>query len=116
MNVECGAHRAQWVVIMGNRRPEYGHDIVANMLVDDAAETDHTRIYGFKIAIEHGVDFFGTEHAGEPGKAHDIGKQHRNLAALAGGNCGGCRGGAAVVMSLGQFCNGFEQPLAVAKL
>ena len=71
---------------MGNRRPEDRHDIVANMLVNDTTVTLDTGIHGFKVAIEQGVDFFGTERAGEPGKACDVGEQHGDLAAFAAGH------------------------------
>src|SRR5215210_5535069 len=108
----CGAYGAHWVVIMGNRRPEDRHDIVADMLVDHAAIALDDRIHSLEIAIEESVGFLCAERAREARIASKVGEQNGDLAAFAGRDR---RQYLAPVRAAftGQFFDGFEQPLAI---
>ena len=76
----AGPHR---MVLMGNRRPKQGHDAVAHDLVDGA----FIAVHGGHHALEHGVEklagLFGVAVGQQLHRALQVGKQHRDLFALA---------------------------------
>jgi hypothetical protein len=52
LNVECSAHSPQGIVVMGDRRTEDGHHIVAHVLVYAAAIAIDDAVNGLEIAVE----------------------------------------------------------------
>ena len=84
VNVERGAHRAQRVVVVGDRCTEQRHDIVAHMLVDRAAIALDDAVDRLEIAVEQRVGRLGAERARKFGVTRDVGEQHGHLAPLAG--------------------------------
>jgi hypothetical protein len=95
------------MVLMGDRRPEQGHNAVAHDLVHGA----FIAVHGLHHAFEHGVEelagFFGITIGQQLQGAFEIGEEHGHLLALAfqggfrrqdllgemrGGVCLGCLG------------------------
>ena len=80
-------HRPFGIVFIGHGRPEQRHDRVANELIDRATigldHWDELR----EARVHHPADFLGVHSLGEGGKARNVGKQHRHLAAFT------CQGG-----------------------
>ena len=68
---------------MGNGGPEQGHDAVAQHLVDGALEAVHGVHHVVEGGIEELLGGFGVEAPDQLGRVLQVGKQHRDLLALA---------------------------------
>lgn len=84
VDLERGAHRALGVVVVGRGGAEQGHHVVADVLVDRAAELGDGAVGPGKELLEQVVDIFGIQRARQPGIAAEVGEQHRDGAPLAG--------------------------------
>ena len=71
------------MILMGDRRPEQRHDAIAHDLVDGAL----VAVHGVHHAFEHGVEelpgLLGIAVGQQLHRALQIGKEHRDLLALA---------------------------------
>ena len=78
-----GVAGPQGVVLMGQRRPEEGHDAVAQHLIHRALEA----VYGVHHAMQGGIEEllggFRVEVLNQLGGVLDVGEQHRHLLAFA---------------------------------
>jgi hypothetical protein len=79
---ERGAGRPLRVVAMRHRRPEHGHDAVADVLVDRAAEATDDAVDPREEALEQAVHLLGVQLPAEVGVADQIAEQHGHLAPL----------------------------------
>jgi hypothetical protein len=70
------------VVLVGNRRPEEGHDPIAEELVHRALVAVNFGQHHLKGAIHQAMDFFRVEPFRERGEARDIHEENRHLLAL----------------------------------
>ncbi len=84
---EAGAHRALGVVLVGDRRAEDGHDVVADELVDGAAEAGDLVAEAPERAIDHRLERLGVHPLGDGGVAGEVGEEHGRLAPLLGAGC-----------------------------
>jgi hypothetical protein len=75
-------HRPPWAVLMGDRRPEQGHDAIAGVLVDRALEPVHLGGDPLEAAVDNLVHDLRIELLGERGEVRHVGEQHGDLAAL----------------------------------
>ena len=73
------------VVLVGDRRPEDGHDPVAGELVDRALEAVHGVGEGGEEALHDRVPLLGVLALGHVHRALDVGKEDGDLLALAAG-------------------------------
>ena len=71
------------VVFVGHWRPEQGHDAVAQYLVDRALVAMHGVHHAVQGGIQEPLGGFGVEVGDELGRPFQVGKQHRDLLALA---------------------------------
>ena len=84
-----GLHRqggiagAQGVVLVGNGRAEHGHDAIARHIVHRALKAVHGVHHALQGRIEERLAGFGIEVADQLGIPFEVGKQHRDLFALA---------------------------------
>ena len=79
---EPGADGALGVVLVGDRRAEDGHHVVADVLVDPAAEADHLLAELAQGAVEHRLDGLGVHPLGDGRVAGEVGEEDRDLAPL----------------------------------
>ena len=93
----AGAHR---VVLVGDRRPEQGHDAVAQHLVHDALVTVHRGHHGADRGIQDLASVLGVQGLDQGERTLDVGEQHGDLLALA------LEGGARAEDALGQIAGG----------
>ena len=91
---------APGVVLVGDRRPEQGHDPVAGELVDRALEAVDALAEDREEAVHDPPPLLGVALLGELHRAHHVGEQHRHLLALA------LEGGAAGTDLLGEVLRG----------
>ena len=93
MDLERGAHGALGIVAVRHGGAEHAHDAVAGVLVHAAAIRGDEAVHDVEEARQQRVVLFGVERCAQPRVAGDIGKQGRDLAALArrGGRCRRCR-------------------------
>ena len=80
----AGADRALGVVLVGHRRAEERHHVVADVLVDRAAEALHLLAQPPQRAVHQRLDRLGVHALGHGGVAGQVGEQHGHLAALLG--------------------------------
>ena len=80
---EGGVTGPDGVVFMGQRRPEQGHDAVAQDLVDRA----FVAVHGVHHEVQHRIQdlpgLFRIEAGDQLRRALDVGKEHGDLLALA---------------------------------
>jgi hypothetical protein len=84
LHAEPGAHRALLVVLVGDRRAEDRHDVVAYVLVDGPAVALDLRSEPHQHAVDerlHGLGVHALRHGGVAGQ---VGEQDGHLAALLG--------------------------------
>jgi hypothetical protein len=55
LHVDRGAARAQRIVLVRDRNPEYGHHRVADELLDDPAVRLDDRLHPLEVARKHGA-------------------------------------------------------------
>ena len=84
MDFERCAHGALGIVAMRHGGAEHAHDAVAGVLVDAAAIRGDETVHDLEEARQQRVVLFGIERCAQPRIAGEIGKQGRDLAALAG--------------------------------
>ncbi len=92
MNLECGARRAQRIVVMGDRCTEQRHDGVADMLVHGAAERSDDAVDESRVGGHDCVQFLGVERLRQRRKAREVREQDRDQPPLAGWRTGNRRG------------------------
>jgi len=83
VDIEGGPHRPLGIIAVGNRRPEYSHDPVADVLVDGPAIGADYAVDRVEISIEQRMRLFRVEsfrQAREPGQ---ISEQDRDFTTLA---------------------------------
>jgi hypothetical protein len=85
-----GVTGPQGVVFVGQRRPEEGHDAVAQHLVDCALEAVHSLHHVMQGRVEELLGGLRVEVLDQFGRIFDVGEQHCHLLALA---CQGRAGG-----------------------
>ena len=78
-----GVAGAQGVVFVGQRRPEEGHDTVAQHLVHRTLEAVHGVHHAMQGGVEELLGGFWIEILDQLGRVFDVGEQHRDLLALA---------------------------------
>ena len=78
-------HRALGIVLLRHRIAEQRHQPVAELLGDMAAHLRHRRRGRVEIGADQIAPLLGIELRGNAGRAHQIAKHHREMAALAGG-------------------------------
>ncbi len=85
MNVERGAQRARDVVAVRDRRAEYAHDRVADVLVDRAPGALYRAVGDLEVLRQDAMNLLGIEAARQVRVAGEVGKQDRDLPPLPGG-------------------------------
>ena len=75
----AGPHR---MVLMGNRRPEQGHDAIAHDLIHGALVAVHRRHHAFEHRVEQLPRLLGVAVGQQLHRALQVGEQHRDLLAL----------------------------------
>src|SRR5213594_618043 len=83
LDAERRVHGAARAVLVGDRRPEEGHDAVTRVLVDCSLEAMHLGRDALEAAVDDAVDLFGVELLGEAREPGYVREQHGHLAALA---------------------------------
>ena len=83
LHVERGIARPHGMVLVGDRRPEQGHDAVAHHLVDRALVAVDRLHHPFEHRIEKLARFLGVTVGEQLHRALQVGEQHRDLLALA---------------------------------
>ena len=78
-----GVARPHCVVLMGQGRPEQGHNAVPHDLIDRALIAMHRRHHAFQDGIEELPGLFRVAVGQQFHGAFEVGKQHRDLLALA---------------------------------
>ena len=78
------SHGTLGVVLVGDRRAEHGHDVVADVLVDGPAEPGHLVAETPKGAVDHRLERLRVHALGDGRVAGEVGEQHRRLAPLLG--------------------------------
>ena len=92
LHAEGGANGALGVVLVRHRCPEDGHDVVADVLVDLAAEALDLLAQAPQAPVDEGLDLLGVHALSHRGVAREVGEHDGDLAALFGGRClGDCR-------------------------
>ncbi len=97
---KAGADGALGVVLVGDRRAEDRHDVVADELVDGPAEAGHLLAKPLEGTVHHRLEGLGVHPLGDGGVTRQVGENDGGLATLLGpdfrygGGCG-CRGGGA---------------------
>ena len=81
-HLQGGVTGAPRVVLVGDRRPEDGHDPVAGELVDGALEPGHRVGQDREEALHDLAPLLRVLLLGEVHRAADVGEQHRHLLAL----------------------------------
>ena len=71
------------MILMGDRRPEEGHDAVAHDLVDGAFVAVHGRHHALEHRVEELPRLLGIAVGQQLHGAFEVGEQHRDLLALA---------------------------------
>ena len=79
---QAGANGALGVVLVGDRRAEDRHHVVADVLVDPAAVADDLLAEAAQRAVDHGLDGLGIHPLGDRRVAGEVGEDHGRLAAL----------------------------------
>jgi hypothetical protein len=93
LHAEGGPDRTFGIVLMGHGRAEQGHDVVADVLVDGAAEARHLLAQAPQRALHERLDRLGIHPLGHRRVAGQVGEQHGDAAALLGRRLGsGLRG------------------------
>jgi len=97
-HLQGGAQRAGGVVFVRHRCAKHSHHLVADEFIHHATVLFNDRHQHIKAGVEQAANLFGIQLLGERGKARQVGKQNRDLAALAadapGAHPNGQRGGA----------------------
>ena len=75
---ERGANRAFGIVLVGDRRPEEGHDGVADELLDGAAVALELGAQLLVVRPQDRVDVLGVERLGPRREADEVGEEHRH--------------------------------------
>ena len=109
LHAEGGANGALGVVLVRHRRPEDRHDVVADVLVDLAAEALDLLAQAPQAAVDERLDRLGIHALGDRGVAGEVGEQDGDLAALLGGRCLGARVPAPAPAGWPRACNGVPQ-------
>ena len=95
---QAGADGTLGVVLVGDRRTEHRHHVVADVLVDGAAVADDLLPEPAQRPVDDRLHGLGVHALGDRRVAEQVGEQHRRLAALlrqtAGGRAPGGRGNA----------------------
>ena len=78
-----GIAGAQGVVLVGNGGTKQGHNAIAQHLVDGTLEAVHGVHHVVQSRVEELLGGFGVEAANQLGRVFEVGKQHRDLLALA---------------------------------
>jgi hypothetical protein len=81
-HAEGAAHRPLRVVAVGDRRPEHGHDRVADELVQRAAQPLDLGAEPRVVGTQQGADVLGVGLVGAGGEPDQVAEQHRHQAAL----------------------------------
>ncbi len=81
---EAGADGALGVVLVGDRRAEDGHDVVADELVDGPSEAGHLLAEAPQGAVDHRLERLGVHPLGDGGVAGEVGEEDGCLAPLLG--------------------------------
>ena len=84
MHPERGPDRPLGVVLVGDGRAEQGHDLVADDLVEPAAEGGDVGDEPLEAAVDEALDLLGVGRLGERGEPDQIGEQDGGEAALVG--------------------------------
>ena len=84
MHPQRGAHGPLGVVLVGDRRAEQGHDLVADDLVEVAAEVDDVGDERLEAGVDEAFDLLGVAAGRERGEADEVGHEHGDEAALVG--------------------------------
>ena len=71
------------MIFMRDRRPKQGHDAVAHDLIDGAFIAVHRLHHAFEDGVEELAGFFGITVGQQLHRAFQVGKEHRDLLALA---------------------------------
>jgi hypothetical protein len=71
------------MVFMGDGSPKQGHDAIPHDLVDGAFVAVHRGHHAFEDGVEEVAGFFGVAVGQQLHRAFEIGKEHRDLLALA---------------------------------
>ena len=82
LHAQRGPDGALGVVLMGNRGAEQRHHVVADVLVDRAAEAHDLLAEPAQAAIHHGLDGLGVHSLRHRGVAREVREQDAHLAAL----------------------------------
>ncbi len=86
MHAQRGADGAFRVVLVGDRRPEQGHDLVADDLVEAASEVDDVDDQGVETGVNQAFHLLRVTAGRQRGEADQVRHQHGDEAALVG--CG----------------------------
>ena len=84
LHAEAGAHRALLVVLVGDRRAEDRHDVVADVLVHGAAIARDLLAETHQHAVDQRLDGLRVHALRDRRVAGQVGEQDRDLAALLG--------------------------------
>ncbi len=76
-NLDCRPRGAERVVLVRERRPEHGHDGVADELLDHAAVPRDGSGGGFEVPAQQRAQRFRVERDGEPGRIGEVGVEDR---------------------------------------
>ncbi|MNY00295.1 hypothetical protein D3C86_1327810 [compost metagenome] len=84
LHLPGGGQGSLRIVLVGDRRPEEGHDRVPDVLVDHPAEAVDGLGEHLEEAVDDGRDGFGIELLAHGGEARHVGEEHRHHPAIAG--------------------------------
>ena len=88
LHAEPRAHRPLGIVLVGHRRAEDGHDVVADVLVDGAAVALDLPAEAHERTVHERLHRLRVHPLGEGRVAGQVGEQDRDLAALLGWDLG----------------------------
>ena len=80
---QCGIAGAHRMIFVRDRRPKQGHDAIAHDLVHGPLVAVHRGHHPLQHRVEELARFFGVTVGQQLHRAFEIGKQHRDLLALA---------------------------------
>src|SRR5262249_31829795 len=83
LDTEAGMDGPPWTVFMRDGGAEKRHHAVARVLVDRALEPGHLGGDKFEEPVDDGVHVLRVELLSEARESREVGKEHRDLAALA---------------------------------
>ena len=86
-----GSHRPLGVVLVDPRHAEDGHDGIARVFLDGAAEGLDLLAHLVEEGRQHGAELLGVVPGGKLGRPDEIGEQHGDGFALVGGGSHGWR-------------------------